>query len=607
MRRLVILTVAALMAATTHAQDGGQDTPLQGSQGVRATGMGGAVSAWLDDPSALWWNPASLMRAQVLRLELQHTQNAFETRTEYFALAFPTIDHGTWSVGAALQTTSDVILTGPLSPSPLGTEDFDRFRLGAGYGFSLPKSIEMGATLKIDGYRFMGIQRTAWGLDLGLIPFHRAKVHTGLVIQNLIAPTFSFNDGLEDRYPRRAILAAAYTPSRLIISGQVELAQRQDVRIRLGGEYRPVEALRLRAGYSGEGVTAGLGIRYKRIRFDYAFDSPSELGTEHLFGLSFDFGKPISVQRRLRDEHIDYEVANALEARKAADRERLESLVDGARRDGDWETEARSLAQLQLLFPEELSYEEGLDDIVRQRDSSQMVQMDSVRALATGEERIAVLFSMGHNQIAVRSWGAALRTTGALRDAGADSARVDSLEQTASDSLAADVARQVDRARSALAQERAAEAAGWAQTALLQSPEDASARAVLRDARRLGDRQRAEAQLLEAAARDDTAQVLSRAQNLLALEPDSELGLRYLRRYAPPDSPRVTSIDALKQDDEAWGWYTRGFAEFREGRYDEAIGLWQRVLERYPGSEDTRKNLEQARLRQDAADHRDDK
>ena len=43
--------------------------------------------------------------------------------------------------------------------------------------------------------------------------------------------------------------------------------------------------------------------------------------------------------------------------------------------------------------------------------------------------------------------------------------------------------------------------------------------------------------------------------------------------------------------------YLEGLRLFREKDYQRAIDLWQTVLDKYPGSKETRANIEQARLR----------
>ncbi|MBD3382586.1 MAG: tetratricopeptide repeat protein, partial [candidate division Zixibacteria bacterium] len=57
------------------------------------------------------------------------------------------------------------------------------------------------------------------------------------------------------------------------------------------------------------------------------------------------------------------------------------------------------------------------------------------------------------------------------------------------------------------------------------------------------------------------------------------------------------AIEEIRQDEEYWQYYLDGLKSFGEGDYEQAIEMWERVLEKYPGSEDTRENLRQARSR----------
>lgn len=592
-RRLLILW--CLCTAVARAQDGGQDSPLSGSQGVRALGVGGAVSAWLDEPAALWWNPATILYTPVRRLELQHTQNAFDTRTEQFALAMPSMDRGAWALAGVLQTTSDITITGPSSPVPIGMEDFNRFQLGAGYGVGLPKNIDAGFTLNVSGYRFMGQQRVAWGLDLGLAPFTAGAIRTGLVFRNLLRPTYSFSEGVEDTWARHVVLALAARTSRLSSGVDVDFSERQDVRFRAGAEYEVATALAVRAGYDGKAPTAGLGFRYKQFRIDYAWVQPSDLGTEHRIGLSIDIGRPIEEQRRLREERISYEVASAIEKRRTAQKPELEDKADRAMANGDWAEASSAYAQLSLLFPEEKKYATGLDAVAHKSDSANQSQLNRVTQQATTEQRVTLLDSLARAQLASRDWAAAELTAGMLgQEAGYDSVST-ALRTTATDSLDAEVSRALARSRAALNDSAAVEAAGWARLALYYDSTNVEGIRLLNAAHLTGRRQASDRALLSAAASGDTAAILSTAQSVLGEFPDHALASEYLRRYTPKGA--AVPIDQLQRDTEAWGWYTQGLVAFREGRFEDAIRFWEQVQARYPGSEDTKKNLDQARLR----------
>ena len=593
----MLLVLLACGVAT--AQDGGLDSPLHDAQGVRALGMGGAAAAWLEEPSAIWWNAAALSLAPVRRLELQHTENAVDTRTEQFALVFPTLDYGAWAVGGGIQSTSDIVVTDPLSPLPQGVETFNRFRLGAGYGVRGPWGSAVGGTLKIVGYRFMGLERAAWGLDFGLLPVRRGPVTVGVAIQNLVPPTFSYADGLEDRWPRRGVLglAARGMARRLLASAQVEAAQHHDVRFRLGAEYAPAEALAIRLGYNGDAPTFGGAIRYQRFRIDYAFVSPSDLGSEHRFGISIDLGTPVETQRAARASRLDREVKSALTRRAEEVEQSLVAEADQAYRAQDWETATRLYSQLELLTTDNPTYRDRVIELERRRDSLARVQIDLAVQEAAGAQRDLILRNAYEQQMAAGQWAAASEIALNLRGDERLGAVADSLDRLAQDSLAAAYERALWRARTALGEEEPAAAGGWARVALLYRPGDGPATSLLRRAEVQSAIQRASAALLGAVAVQDTSGVLSCAQDLLALDPQHPEGQKYLRDFAPGTDALKTTIGELQADAEAWGWYTQGFVEFRAGRYEQAIEFWNRVAERYPSNEAAEKNIEQARLR----------
>jgi len=601
MKRLSVVLICVLFVVPAFAQEGGTESPLSDAQGVRALGTGGAVAAWLDDPAALWWNPATLTFVPVKRIELQHTQNAFDTRTEQFAAAFPTLDYGALAVGAAVQTTSDITITGPSSPLPLGTEKFTRFRVAAGYGFTAPYHLRFGAALKVAGYRFNSVERTAWGLDVGAVPLTRGPFKVGIAVQNLLRPTFSFGSDAEDKWPRRAILgvAAQTVQDKLILSIQAESAQQHPSRVRVGSEFSATAAVQLRAGYDGKGPAVGIGFRYGRLRADYAFLSPSDLGSEHRFGISIDLGPSLRDQRERRAARVQSQISTALEDARSRSREELTTQAEAAYAAGDWETATRTYSQLAVLFPDDASYGERLNELATRRDSMITARIARATAATADSERLAALTEMYDNQMNAREWTAAVLIADRLAALGADSADVALRRTRASDSLDVAYRRAVGRSEAALDAGRIAEAAGWAQAALLYRPADSRATGLLRRAELRSSIQKATTALSEAVAANDSAAVRARAQDLLTLEPENALAKQYLKAYRPVVPEEVVGIEQLKQDSEAWGWYTQGFVEFRAARYAEAIQLWEKVLERYPTNEDTRKNIEQARLRID--------
>ncbi|MEE8576099.1 MAG: tetratricopeptide repeat protein, partial [candidate division Zixibacteria bacterium] len=87
---------------------------------------------------------------------------------------------------------------------------------------------------------------------------------------------------------------------------------------------------------------------------------------------------------------------------------------------------------------------------------------------------------------------------------------------------------------------------------------------------------------------------------LAVLEIDSanEVAQEYLSKVAEARAtPSAPGLSDLQRNPEIWAHYLQGFEFMREGEYQNAIDAWQKVLKAFPDNEDTRNNLEQARLR----------
>ncbi|MCK4655820.1 MAG: tetratricopeptide repeat protein, partial [candidate division Zixibacteria bacterium] len=101
---------------------------------------------------------------------------------------------------------------------------------------------------------------------------------------------------------------------------------------------------------------------------------------------------------------------------------------------------------------------------------------------------------------------------------------------------------------------------------------------------------------VEAYLAGDVARARELFDEVLNLDAGNPTALEYIETMNYKDVP-VVLLDELKNDQEYWGKYLEGLTLFRDKKYEEAIEIWQTVLDKYPGSQETRANIEQARLR----------
>lgn len=260
---------------------------LQVPVGPRAIAMGGAFSSIADDYSALFWNPAGLARIGHQEVAGTHSNlYGADVIDNYLALAVP--------VTPELAVGTDWYHSG-FNDSELDFGE-NRIDLAAGYTVIPKFSVGLGAKLvtrNIDLDQVEVRQGTGVGLDLGLLAEPFRGVRFGVVGQDIFDTRLGYSDGNGSAvaYPRSLRASVSYARSNL-----GALAVDLDDRVHVGAEVLPVDLLALRAGFqtSTDGGqdpiwSFGAGIRWKILRFDYAYEIHPDLDNTSYFGVSTAF------------------------------------------------------------------------------------------------------------------------------------------------------------------------------------------------------------------------------------------------------------------------------------------------------------------------------
>ncbi len=292
MRRNAARTAAALLAAlallaAAAVRTAGAGTSLQVPVGARAAGMGYAFSAVADDATALYWNPAGLPWIGHQEITGSHA-NLFgsDINDNYASFVLP--------LTPRIATGIDWYHSG-YDDTELG---FGENRIDLSYGQRLLPFLSAGATVKyltrntdLDGVSVRSGDGAS--LDLGLLATPWPGLRLSAVAQDLFDARISYSggQGMQVVYRRTTKVGAAFSP-RNWITGAVDV----DDRLHAGVEYRPVEALALRTGFTDDvsgpdGLSAsfGAGLRWSIFRFDYALVTHPTLGETSHFGLSLAF------------------------------------------------------------------------------------------------------------------------------------------------------------------------------------------------------------------------------------------------------------------------------------------------------------------------------
>lgn len=286
-RPIFACIIIALLPQLVLAADGGAF--LRIGVGARALGMGGAFVALVDDPTAIYWNPAGLVFLEAGELSSMYT-NQFGLGAHFSFLAYgqPVGKHGAWAAGLINLTLGDIPLTGldergrPVVIGYTGTTETALLIAYAQMLFRTP----LGATVKVIHQSLVGTSGWGLGLDIGSNFAFLSNVSLGMVLRTGFV---DWATGERSMFPAQVVFGMAYRPfPQLALAADVGLRTGQRLELHAGIEYFIIPQLALRLGLDRTSPTLGLGVRVARLKLDYAI-ALHALGLSHRlsFGMRF--------------------------------------------------------------------------------------------------------------------------------------------------------------------------------------------------------------------------------------------------------------------------------------------------------------------------------
>lgn len=285
-RRICAVTVTLLTGLSVRAAF----DPL--GYGAAAKGMGGAYVALAEDGSAAYWNPAGLSQVDDSQVtaSLEDLYGLGLLRYATAGYTHPRVGKGVISVHLLhLDTT--------------GEADFVNYAESTylvAYGRRVCcQSLSVGAGLRYYNATSDETTGTGLGFDVGVLfqPWD-GRVRLAAAWQDLNRPRIDWETGARDRLPY-----TLRTGGALRLSRGADLAVQYDKRYAENATWRFGVAQRLwkdtvavRAGLHRSrgqnewGASLGGGIRYKKIDFDYAWDTQDSLGDAQTFSIAVRFG-----------------------------------------------------------------------------------------------------------------------------------------------------------------------------------------------------------------------------------------------------------------------------------------------------------------------------
>ena len=285
---LVLIIWALVLPSQVYGSGSGTTAAsfLKIAVGARATAMGEAFSAVVNDTTSLYWNPAALVQVKDREFSATYNQWFAEIYQGYLGAALPV-----WGGTAALGV--NYVNMGKMEGrdewgEPSGEfSAFDR-QVSVGYGNQISPRLGVGLAVGLIESKIADDSKSTYSGNLGVLFSLSESVSLALVGQNIGTSLGT------DSLPFTIRGGAAVKSGSLILATDLVNPSDEPVYYCAGLEWWLGKMLALRLGYRsnrsiGSGITAGLGIHKGKVRFDYAYVPYGELGTTQRVSLSFKF------------------------------------------------------------------------------------------------------------------------------------------------------------------------------------------------------------------------------------------------------------------------------------------------------------------------------
>lgn len=298
MKYFILYIIAALLCFELSTAQGTStgSSYLKLPLNARLASLSDAMVADPGTFSSSFVNPANLATQGSYELMLSHTQWIQDVQTEFIAARLP-FSFGTFGFSIGNNNVKGIELRDIPGPA-IGTFSARSAFLQGSFATNVLENVNVGGAVKYLYEKIYVDEATGYGFDIG------ATYKTP--VSGLVAGVSATNLGSLGQFrnetsqlPSIARLGATYsfTESDFDCTAGAALAndtKQSATHVQLGLEtiYDKTIAARIGyvTGYEDRGLTAGIGVHYSLVRFDYAYVPFSlGLGDAHLFSIGFQF------------------------------------------------------------------------------------------------------------------------------------------------------------------------------------------------------------------------------------------------------------------------------------------------------------------------------
>jgi len=304
---------ALALGAFAPAGAGGGDTQTgafaESEPSARGAALAGALAPLVDDPTAVYWNPARLAEVETRGIAAGYADlfGLHLVRQAAFFVAWPRHERSlVWERGTLSTTTRQSHTAWGLGLQSkqidLDPESYAEYDVALAHARRGPLGLDWGFVFHLLMVRsdLADVSATGFAGDLAIARAIGPRIDGALVLRSLVSDLSWKASGREPLTRTvEAGIGARLGRLRVPATVAVDLDAGTLRQVAAGAEWSPIgSTLTLRGGLrwrdDGDGAevraAGGFGLHWKEVAFDYGLSmGPSELGETHRFGLQFGF------------------------------------------------------------------------------------------------------------------------------------------------------------------------------------------------------------------------------------------------------------------------------------------------------------------------------